>query len=511
MKKIINRLTVYMKSNTLTILLVLACTLSYIFANGQRSIPILAWTYPFLFLCLTRVYKSAKSAIVIFGIYSIGFFIQWVTVLGMGIGICAMLAVAFSIIKTLPYIAYRKMSRFNDNFTLTILFSAMMVVIEYLIYLINPILAGMSDVYTQYQNLPLMNFSSIFGVYGVIFVMYWTAAFLVWLYSHHGTKGIRKGVITYTMVMAVVFIYGIAMVNLPFNESNTVRIAGITVPVKELLENDDDVSKVFYSNSFTNDNIVATKEKLAEVHDRLLQKTVEEAKAGARIVFWSELNGAVMRDDEAQLISRAAEVVKEQNIYLIISLLTKTPYEDYKDNKVIMILPTGEVASEYYKTVRSPGELCIKGNGKMDSFTSRYGTLTSFICSDMASSTMLSQTGRNGVDIILVPASDWKAMSPIAIRTAIVRGIENGCSIVRQTNMGISVAADYTGRILARVDYYTSESRKMVSEIPTRGRFTIYPYIGNILPLCCLVFVLSTFAIPTVRYMRQKRNKKSMC
>jgi len=32
--------------------------------------------------------------------------------------------------------------------------------------------------------------------------------------------------------------------------------------------------------------------------------------------------------------------------------------------------------------------------------------LTAFICSDMASSALISQAGRNGVDIIFVPASD---------------------------------------------------------------------------------------------------------
>lgn len=506
MKMGIKRIISVMKSNSIiNLFLIFTSALSYIFANGRWGVPILAWIYPFLFLSLIKTSKSAKSVFVIYVIYSVGFVIQWVDVLGMGFGICVALSMAFSGIKTLPYIAYHKLRRNKDSFTVTILLSAAMVLAEYIIYLINPILAGLSDVYTQYQNLLLMNLSSLFGVYGISFVMYWTAAVAVWLSNYREIGRGKKGIITYAAVIVSVFLYGVAMLNLPISESNTVRVASITVPVKELLENDYDVSKVFYSDSFTDENLMATKEKLSAVHDELFRKTIEEAEAGAKIIFWSELNGAVMEDDENQLITQAAEVAKEYSIYLVISLLTKTPYEKYKDNKAIMISPKGEVVSEFFKTVRSPGELCIEGSGKMESFTSEYGKLTAFICSDMASSTMIGQAGRNGVDIIIVPASDWKEMTPITIKTAIVRGIENGCSVVRQTNMGISVAADYSGRLLAYSNYYTSERKCMVSEIPTKGRFTIYPYIGNAFPWCCALCLGLSFLI----YFRKGRNKKS--
>jgi apolipoprotein N-acyltransferase len=473
-----------------TLLFIVACALCYIFANGQWGIPILTWIYPFLFLSLLRKSQSVRPVLIIFMIYNIGFFIQWTDVLNMGPWICLAIAITVSGIKTFPYIAYQKFRRSEDCFAATILFPAAMVTAEYVIYLIHPILAGLSDVYTQYQNLTLINLSSLFGVYGIIFVMYWTSAVAIWLREHREGQKSKKAIIIYAIAMGFVFMYGIAMLNLPITKSNTVRIASITVPVKELLENDDDVYKVFYSNSFSAENLATTKKKLSQVHDELFKKTIEEAKAGAKIIFWSELNGAVMQEDEARLITHAAEIAKQQNIYLVISLLTKTPYEKYKDNKVVAFNPQGEILSEFFKTVRSPGELCVEGTGKMQDFPSEFGRLTSFICSDMASSDLVNQAGRDNVDIIMVPASDWKEMSPIAIKTAIVRGIENGCSVVRQTNMGISIAADYSGRILSRSDYYTSESMNMVSEIPIRGRFTVYPYVGNILPWGCTVYVV---------------------
>lgn len=49
------------------------------------------------------------------------------------------------------------------------------------------------------------------------------------------------------------------------------------------------------------------KGKLAEVINVLFIKTEKEAQADAKIVFWSELNGAVLKEVEAKLLQRASE------------------------------------------------------------------------------------------------------------------------------------------------------------------------------------------------------------
>lgn len=54
-----------------------------------------------------------------------------------------------------------------------------MVSIEYIIYLIYPILGGLSDAYTQYQNLYLLQIVTVTGIYGITFLMYWTAVMVI--------------------------------------------------------------------------------------------------------------------------------------------------------------------------------------------------------------------------------------------------------------------------------------------------------------------------------------------
>ena len=283
------------------------------------------------------------------------------------------------------------------------------------------------------------------------------------------------------------------------DSDKSVRISGVTVPVSNLLNNDKDVYATFYTDTFTDENITNTRNKLASLVEKLFIKTKQEAQAGAKIVFWSELNGAVLKQDEGVLLQKASDVAKEEKIYLIVSLLVKVPYEDLKENKTIAFNPQGEQISEYFKHGRSIGELCQKGDGRLKSFDTEYGRIAPFICSDMAVSSKIQQAGKHNVDILIVPASDWKEMTLIATKTAIVRGVENGSNIIRHTNKGISIASDFKGNVLAYTNYFQSDTKTLSAQVMMKGRFTLYSYIGNLFVYLCNIYLLGKFIIPKIK------------
>ncbi len=139
-----------------------------------------------------------------------------------------------------------------------------MVSIEYIIYLIYPILGGLSDAYTQYQNLYLLQIVTVTGIYGITFLMYWTAAVVIWIWNNKNQKEyIRKYIIVYGSVIGLVFVYGVVMFHFAGNSDKSIRIAGVTVPISELLNNDEDVYSTFYTNTFTDENITNTRNKLS--------------------------------------------------------------------------------------------------------------------------------------------------------------------------------------------------------------------------------------------------------
>ena len=229
-----------------------------------------------------------------------------------------------------------------------------------------------------------------------------------------------------------------------------------------------------------------------------------EAQAGAKIVFLSELNGAVFKQDEGMLLQRASDIAKQEEIYFIVSLLVKTPYEDLKENKTVAFNPQGELISEYFKHGRSIGELCQKGDGIIKSFDTEYGGIVPFICSDMAFLSKIQQAGRNNVDILIVPASDWKEMTLLAAKTAIVRGVENGSNIIRHTNNGMSIVSDFRGSVLAQTDYFQSDTKTLSAQVITKGRFTLYSYIGNLFVYLCNLYLLGSFMLPKIKFVKSQ-------
>lgn len=471
--------------------------LIYIMSNGKWCIPVFAWIYPILFLRMVYLNHTRKVYFIISSIYAIGFVVQFGRAIGMDIKICIMVAAVLSLLKVLPYIYWSKSKmRFQD----TVIFASIMVSIEYIIYLVYPILGGLSDAYTQYQNQYLLQIVTVTGIYGITFLMYWTAAMVIWIWNNKSKKEyIRKYITVYGSVIGLVFVYGVVMFHFVGNPDKSVRIAGVTVPVSELLNNDKDVYSTFYTNTFTDENITNTRNKLSSVADELFLKTELEAQAGAKIVFWSELNGAVFKQDEDTLLQRASDIAKQEEIYLIVSLLVKTPYEDLKENKTVAFNPQGELISEYFKHGRSIGELCQKGDGMIKSFDTEYGRIAPFICSDMAFLSKIQQAGRNNADILIVPASDWKEMTLLAAKTAVVRGVENGSNIIRHTNNGTSIVSDFRGSVLAQADYFQSDTKTLSAQVITKGRFTLYSYIGNLFVYLCNLYLLGSFILPKIK------------
>jgi apolipoprotein N-acyltransferase len=430
------------------------------------------------------------------------YIIQFIEVLGNGIYICALSALVVSAFKTFPYIIH---ARSKKDFKATIIFATATVTCEYAIYLVYPIIAGLSDAYTQYQNLILIQITTLVGIYGITFIVNWTASMVVFIWNiRNEWKHLRKAICIFCLVMSCIYVYDAFMLYFHNTQSESVRVAAVTVPVSHLLNEDEDVLPVIYSDDFSDTNLYNTRTKLAAVHEELFEKSHKEAVSGAKIIFWSELNGVVMKEDEKALLIRASEFASDNDVYFVISLLVKTPHQVLKENKTVAFNPQGEVVSKYFKFGRSLGELCIKGDGKIKPFNTEYGKITPFICSDMAYTTDISQAGRSDIDIILIPASDWKEMSPIAIKTAIIRGIENGCTIVRHTNKGISVAADSCGQQLTFADYFTSDTKAIAVQIPTGGRFTIYPYIRNAFANLCVLYLM----VSLILYIKMRRTNK---
>lgn len=209
-------------------------------------------------------------------------------------------------------------------------------------------------------------------------------------------------------------------------------------------------------------------------------------------MLWAEANAMVDKEDEDELIDRGRQFAIQQDVYLSMALFTRIPNQYRRENKTVTIDPTGEVVSTYFKSRPPIGEPSVIGDGIIPVISTPFGKISSVICSDMDSPFHLRQQSvREGIDIMLAPSWDWREIDPYHTWMTAFRGIENGFSIVRQTNDGLSQATDYQGNILASMDHYTTEEHVMISHVPTGGVTTIYSRVGDVFAWLCLGGFLS--------------------
>jgi apolipoprotein N-acyltransferase len=60
------------------------------------------------------------------------------------------------------------------------------------------------------------------------------------------------------------------------------------------------------------------------------------------------------------------------------------------------------------------------------------------------------------------------------------RAIENGMSMIRANDHGLSSALDYHGRVLAQMNHFVTDERVMIADLPTEGLPTVYSRIGDL-------------------------------
>jgi apolipoprotein N-acyltransferase len=279
------------------------------------------------------------------------------------------------------------------------------------------------------------------------------------------------------------------------SESGTVRVASITF-------DDGLFDKIL--NSIRNNS--PDKESSLIIQDKLFAESENAVQSGAKIIFWSEMNGMVFREDEAAMIKRGRDLAAKHKIYFFMPLwVIKSPLKS-SENKMVAIGPDGNILFTYMKTHIAPTDPYRKGDGIIKSIDTKYGRLSCAICFDMDFPATIRQAGKQYVDIFIVPAYDWKGIDPLHTEISVFRALENGFSMVRQDSKGLSIAVDYHGKVLSSMDYFNTKNPTMISDVPIKGRRTIYSIAGDWFAYLCIAvcaFMIVQLVVLKKRSLKQ--------
>ena len=173
--------------------------------------------------------------------------------------------------------------------------------------------------------------------------------------------------------------------------------------------------------------------QFAPITDELIDRTRQQADAGAKIVVWSEAAAFALKEDEPALLDRVRALAREQSIYLQISVVfaLRADHFPFAENRAILIDPSGQVVWDYFKTIHPLDDASIfaPGPAAVPTVDTPYGRLATVICFDADFPALIRQAGQARADILLVPANDWQPVHIWHARVAQLRAIENGVAL----------------------------------------------------------------------------------
>jgi apolipoprotein N-acyltransferase len=475
-----------MKSNRQSFLWLAIGTILMLFSNGRWIIPFATWLYPIFFLRFMHIQKPARGFIFLFLASAVVNIIIWWKMIPAPINVYFIITGLGFQTCVLSFLADRILATRFKGFLSTLVFPVAWCTIEYLMSLIPSKGTWIALAYTQAGNLSLMQLTSVTGIWGISFLITWFASAVNWAWHQNFEwDKISRGAITFTSIAVSIFLFGAVRVNFFQPQSPSVLTASIVQA--------RNINKDITSCKWTDAKAIGNYS--TELENNLLEKTQQAAKAGAKIVLWQECTGFIPKQREDEFIKRAMALAAQEKIYLLMTLWSIP--EDFPkhlvENKLVIINPDGTKQLTYIKSNPVSVEPILKGDGIIPSLQTPYGKIAPAICFDDAFQNFIRQAGKNKVEIMFIPANDWKAIDPIHTHMAITRAIENGFSLARPAGPGLSVATDNRGKIISSMDFFTTDEQVMYADVPAQHSFTIYAQVGDVFAWLCIVcFIIMT-------------------
>ena len=459
----------------------------FLFSNFNWTVPILTWIAPFFLIRSVRTFKDWKGVTFTFILILIAHSIQLKGIIPAQGILYFMMMLGGCIFVFLPYLTDRWLNKKLNTFQATLVFPITSVIAEYVVSISNGYAGSWGSLAHTQDNLALLQIVSITGIWGLTFIIAWTGPILNWLCDQKfEIAKIKRGLLIFSAVIFTVFLYGEIRTRIFPANSNTVRVASIT--------HDIDLND---STNFTADinRLQAFRNRTLIIQTELLKLSTKAADYGAKIIFLHEASLMVLKEDEQALIAKACTLSRTKNIYFGLSLLTVTKEFPKKpgEAKIVWINPLGNMIWDFNKAYPTPSDPIIAGDKQIKSFDTPYGKISSVICFDMDFPSFINKAGKENIDIMLVPANDWKGITPLHANMSKLRTIENGFSMVRCTGRGLSIATDYLGKTLCELDYYKTKEQIMISDIPIKGAKTIYAKMGDWFVWLCIIGLLFLF------------------
>ena len=462
-----------------------------LFMGGKWNLPVTTWIGSIFFLRYFRMQRGFWEILLALPfillashIYFIGLAEQ------VEPGFKILIAVSFSLYIIIPCIVDRFLYRkINNQLLSTLVYPASLIVIQFLLSYVEQLGTILHWTGSMFSFKPLIQLVSITGVWGPSFLVGWLASIINLLWEEKfELKKVKLPVAVFTGLLLLIVICGSIRLAFFAPVSGTVKVGSVIAGFEE------DNMFYIYEDDMSETDKLREKEKFRaltyKVQDELFATSEKLIPSGINILSWASGNAVVFAEDEATLISRMQNFARENQIYFFPSLLVLGDYKGPDQNHVLAIRPDGQIEYDHYKG-RNPNASFYRGN-LVEIISTPFGRIATPICFEMEFHRFIRQAGKNGVDILIVPGDEpARGAANMHTEISMFRAVENGCSMLRTTLEGLTMGADYQGRILSQLDFYkTLNNRTIITELPVKGVKTIYSQAGDWFAWLCVILLV---------------------
>jgi apolipoprotein N-acyltransferase len=462
-------------------------------------VPLVNWLTPIFMLRFMRTQKTWRGFLLIWlsSLVTLGITQREFLPLPLPVYIVTMVFTSLTA-ASLPYLADRLLVPRLGGLLATLVYPLAATSMDYIGAMTNPQGSIGGQAYGQIGDLMFMQLASITGMWGIVFLVNWFGVLVNWAWEwSFEWKEIRRGVLIYAGVLLLVFAYGGVRLAFARQPSHTVRMHGITeIDMRQELDRIHQVQQESWEEY---------RQLVSELREPYLEATLREAQNGAQLVHWPEMAVWVPEEDEAEFYQRASEIARQEDVYLAMGLVTVYNDDRRSVNKIVIMDPMGENVLEHHKYGGAAQEGFQPGDGVYKTVETPFGTLSGIVCNDTDHQEMVSQAGRNGTDILLSPTLEYRGIDPIHAHMATFRAIENGITIVRQADNGLSVVIDPYGRTVASMDHFTTSERVLVAQVPVGSVKTLYAYTPDLFAWLAMLGFVTIAIVAIIQGRRAKQ------
>ena len=322
---------------------------------------------------------------------------------------------------------------------------------------------------SQMDVLPVIQLAALGGTPAVVFVSALPAAVAVVIIADGGN--IEKPVVAYALPVFIVIAAGAY-------GATRLLSAPVTARVSVGLAASDATDFLPPNPGSQSDPTLAT----------YLDAATRLAAAGAEIVVLPEK--IEIMDEAAATIVRArlSAWAREQHTNLVVGVAIVAA--DYRDNRAWLFHDDGELRVDYAKRHLIPFSEGRFRAGRRDAIVKLDGRVLGVtICKDMDFPRLSRRYGREGVQAVLTPAWNLGTDGRYHSRMAVLRGVEQGFSVIRAARQGRLTVSDAFGRIVAEAASADSPVTMLSVHAPLGGFRTPYSRFGDAFSWGCTAIV----------------------